>query len=88
MASWEWIVLGLILLALAQLVALRFARRASQEDGEGTSPTPGRRLEGPPDPGRDTPDGESGKDTVSCPHCGTTNQAEYRFCRQCVSVLP
>ncbi|MFB6266760.1 MAG: zinc ribbon domain-containing protein [Halodesulfurarchaeum sp.] len=84
MATWEWIVLGLVLLAVAQLVALRFARRASQEDGDGPTPTPGRGLEGPPDPGSDS----AGGDTVPCPHCGATNEAGYKYCRQCVSVLP
>jgi len=26
--------------------------------------------------------------TVTCPDCGEPNEAEYRYCRQCVSELP
>lgn len=27
-------------------------------------------------------------DAISCPDCGTHNEIEYRFCRECVSELP
>ncbi len=26
-------------------------------------------------------------DIVECPHCGTANEADYRFCRACVGEL-
>jgi hypothetical protein len=26
--------------------------------------------------------------TVQCQNCGTTNEAQYRYCRKCVSKLP
>ncbi len=43
-------------------------------------------------PGRQTDDGTSidraGGPTVTCPDCGTTNEAGYRYCRACVRKLP
>lgn len=35
----------------------------------------------------DSPMGES-KEGITCPSCGSTNNPEYRFCRECVGELP
>ena len=84
MASWEWIALGLVFLALLQLVALQYARRTGSED-EGSTPQAraGTSLEASPDR---TPREPAGHEIV-CKHCGTPNDPTFTYCRRCVSQL-
>lgn len=84
MASWEWIALGLASLALLQLLALQYARKmGSDDDGSAAHVPAGTSLEAVPD--RQTVD-PAGHEIV-CKHCGTPNDPNFTYCRQCVSQL-
>jgi len=87
MPPWEWVVFGLVLLALAQLIALYYVRRFnSKEDGSDPArPAPEPSFDGGSEMGREPPE-EDGS-AVQCPHCGIENDPEYSFCRECVSPI-
>jgi hypothetical protein len=64
------------LVAVAYALSMRRSPEASPSD-DSHSPT----------------DTESGghagpTETVECPSCGTENEADYRYCRRCVTELP
>ncbi len=84
MASWEWIALGLVFLALLQLVALQYARKMSSED-EGSTPqaAAGTSIEASPERSRREPTGQE----IVCEQCGTPNDPTFTYCRRCVSQL-
>ena len=90
MASWEWVVLGLLLLALAQLVALQYARRLGSDEGDGERPrpTPGTPFETQPDVDEEPPREPATGTAVQCPHCGSENDPAFTYCRECVSPIP
>jgi hypothetical protein len=69
----EWLLLAIGLLMVTHLVVLAYVM--GRDSRRSTAAT----------------DGETEYRTgemVDCPHCGETNEPEYRFCRQCVSELP
>lgn len=80
----EW---GLFVLAVLLVAALQFVVWRRLQDGDlGTSESPPRSEAGRP---ADLPaaDGSDDPGVQLCPSCGAQNDADYRFCRDCVSAL-
>ncbi|MFB6270940.1 MAG: zinc ribbon domain-containing protein [Halobacterium sp.] len=83
----EW---GLFVLAVLLVAALQFAVWRRLQSGEfGTSESPPR-TDGDAAPRADVFAGDGGTDDPDvqlCPACGAQNDADYQFCRDCVSSL-
>jgi hypothetical protein len=56
-------------------------------DGAGRQSTDGSGRATSEERGTD-PQDTGGSDRVTCPNCLTTNEAGYRFCRECLGELP
>lgn len=84
-----------VIVVLQVLVYLYYRRQNSQGEGDRLTTsiadhdgTPGRQAAGPV--GNEEPPGrDDDPDTVTCPHCGTPNEADsvYTYCHNCVSEL-
>jgi hypothetical protein len=83
----EW---GLFVLAVLLVAALQFAvwrRLRSGEFGTSESP-PSNSADAAPPADRFAGDGGTeDPDVTLCPNCGAHNDADYRFCRDCVNAL-
>ncbi|MGB9964714.1 zinc ribbon domain-containing protein [Halobacterium sp. CBA1126] len=77
----EW---GLFVLAVLLVAALQFAvwRRLQSEDAG----TPESGLAESASPA-DVASSQSNASVLLCPACGAENDADYRFCRECVAQL-
>ncbi|MFB6070848.1 MAG: hypothetical protein ABEJ76_07470 [Halanaeroarchaeum sp.] len=81
---WVWILLALSALALVRLWA---ARKSARREEGADSPAEWR-------PPRESlvdvasGDEEAASDGVVCPSCGTTNGADFTYCRECAAPLP
>jgi hypothetical protein len=81
-ATWVLVATVVLLFVHLALVALAIRRSRAfpvQQFEVGTSTDAGESV----DPG-----GGQGDGTVRCQQCGAANEAEYRYCRECVSELP
>lgn len=67
-----WVLATLLVLTVAHLALVALAARGDW----GPAGTETGDALGRPDDG------------IECPDCGTVNQPEYRYCRQCVATLP
>jgi hypothetical protein len=83
LASGDGLVLLIgVVLALAHALLLVRWRAAAMRGSTSTETSPAAVADAPeqlPDPDCDRP--------AQCPHCGATNQPEYRLCRNCVGEL-
>jgi membrane protein implicated in regulation of membrane protease activity len=84
MSTWVWLVVYLVGFALLQVLLYRYfqdsrggqtAPRSSEPEGA-RAPVE-RATERDSDP----------RGGVSCPHCGTLNEAGYAYCRECAEQL-
>ena len=91
MNVWGWILLYVVVFSVLQLLIYRYLR--SDDDApllrsapRGAEQTPGedvrkeRVLE-------EHSTSDADPDTHRCPHCGTKNDAQYTYCRNCVEPL-
>jgi len=79
----EW---GLFVLAIVFVAVLQFAvwrRLQSGDVGATDSPMPRESAHFTDHPTHE----ESEPDVALCPECGAENDPDYKFCRDCVSVL-
>jgi len=80
--EWELFVVAVLLVA-----GLQFAvwRRLQSDDAGGAPDSPGvGDGASPADVSRSTSDDAA---SLRCPSCGAENDADYRFCRECVAQL-
>lgn len=99
MELWGWLIVYVVLFALLHLVLYVFYAKRESDD---RSPAPsfadgnraGTRYSSSPDgyPGSNDEvdvDREIDGETVRCPHCGATNEADqtFTYCWNCISTL-
>lgn len=74
----EWLLFGsvLVLVAFNAALSVYWLRRLGAE-----STAPRTTV-------TDAPDADHGDGAVTCRSCGARNDAEYRYCRECVTELP
>jgi ribosomal protein L40E len=87
MSVWGWIVLYVLLFSLLQLLIYRYLR--SDEDAPLFRSTPPNRETAGIKEVREFEERRRSDDpsVVVCPRCGTENETEYTYCRDCVGPM-
>lgn len=86
--EWGLFVVAVLLVALLQFVVWRRLQRGDVDATDAANTATSRDATPPHEPGptEDATDPED-PDLTLCPSCGAENDADYRFCRQCVGTL-